>query len=118
MSLPSHAPDPQEENDANTPQLACVMVFNASDPSGAGGLAGDITAVASVGAYALPVVTGAYSRDTTEIFDHFPFDDEAVTEQARTLLEDVAVQVFDRRDRVRLCRHSGGGLHAQSFLVD
>ena len=94
MSLPLHAPDPHEENNADTPQPACVMVFNASDPSGAGGLAGDITAVASVGAYALPVVTGAYSRDTTEIFDHFPFDDEAVTEQARTLLEDVAVQVF------------------------
>ena len=94
MSLPSHAPDPQEENDADSPQPACVMVFNASDPSGAGGLAGDITAVASVGAYALPVVTGAYSRDTTEIFDHFPFGDDAVTEQARILLEDVAVQVF------------------------
>ena len=70
------------------------MVFNASDPSGAGGLAADVTAIASVGAHALPVVTGAYARDTAEIFDHFSLDEEAVAEQARALLEDVPVQVF------------------------
>lgn len=73
---------------------ACVMVFNASDPSGAGGLAGDVTAIASVGAHALPVVTGAYARDTAEVFAHFSFDEEAVAEQARAILEDVPVQVF------------------------
>lgn len=73
---------------------ACVLVFNANDPSGAGGLAADVTAIASVGAHALPIVTGAYARDTAEIFDHFPLDDEAVTEQARAALEDVPVQVI------------------------
>jgi hydroxymethylpyrimidine/phosphomethylpyrimidine kinase len=81
-----------EENDDSP--AACVMVFNASDPSGAGGITADLTAMASVGTHALPVVTGAYSRDTAEIYDHFPLDDEAVTEQARTILEDVPVQVF------------------------
>ncbi len=80
------------ETDDDRP--ACVMCFNASDPSGAGGLAGDVTAVASVGAHALPVVTGAYARDTAEIFDHFPFDEDAVAEQARAILEDVPVQVI------------------------
>lgn len=80
-----------EADDANP---ACVMVFNANDPSGAGGVAGDVTAIASVGAHALAVVTGSYVRDTAEIFDHFSFDEEAVTEQARTILEDVAVQVI------------------------
>jgi hydroxymethylpyrimidine/phosphomethylpyrimidine kinase len=73
---------------------ACVMVFNACDPSGAGGLAADVTAIASVGAHPLPVVTGAYARDTAEVFDHFAFDEEAVAEQARTILEDVPVQVI------------------------
>ena len=68
---------------------ACVMTFNASDPSGAGGLTADITAIASAGGHALAVVTGAYVRDTAEIFDHFTFDEEAVTEQARTALEDM-----------------------------
>ncbi|MDB5753429.1 MAG: phosphomethylpyrimidine kinase (HMP-phosphate kinase)-like protein [Ramlibacter sp.] len=72
----------------------CVLVFNASDPSGAGGLAADITAIASVGAHPLPIVTGAYVRDTAEVFDHFPFDEDAVAEQARAILEDVPVQVI------------------------
>lgn len=73
---------------------ACVLTFNTNDPSGAGGLAADIMAIASMGVHALPVATGAYARDTAEIFDHFPLEDEAVTEQARALLEDMAVPVF------------------------
>ncbi|KQT14155.1 bifunctional hydroxymethylpyrimidine kinase/phosphomethylpyrimidine kinase [Ramlibacter sp. Leaf400] len=89
---PTHTAPGAEENDDAGP--ACVMVFNASDPSGAGGLAADVTAIASVGAHALPVVTGAYARDTAEVLDHFPFDEEAVTEQARAILEDTPAQVF------------------------
>jgi len=85
-------PLPEDESDSLHP--ACVLVFNANDPSGAGGLAGDVTAIASVGAHALPVITGTYARDTAEIFDHFAFDEEAVSEQARAILEDVPVQVI------------------------
>ena len=73
---------------------ACVMVFNANDPSGGAGVAADMMAIASVGAHALPVLTGAYARDTSEIVDHFALDDEAVTEQARIILEDVPAQTF------------------------
>ena len=80
-----------EELSLNPP---CVLVFNASDPSGAGGLAADTLAMASVGAHMLPVVTGAYARDTAEIFDHFAFDEEAVAEQVRAILEDVEVQLI------------------------
>jgi hydroxymethylpyrimidine/phosphomethylpyrimidine kinase len=86
---------PVPEPTANDPsQPPCVLVFNANDPSGAGGLAGDVTAIASAGAHALPVITGAYARDTAETFDHFPLDEEVVVEQARGLLEDVAVQAI------------------------
>src|SRR5574343_552126 len=56
--------------------LACVLVFNANDPSGAGGL------------------TGSDARDTSGIHDFFPFDEEAVSEQARTIAEDVPIQVI------------------------
>jgi len=87
------APAEHEDDDVDD-SPSCVIVFNASDPSGAGGLAADVTAVASVGAHALPVVTGAYARDTAEIFDHFAFDDEAIAEQARAILEDVPVSVI------------------------
>ena len=74
--------------------LACVLVFNANDPSGAGGLTGDVLAMGSVGAHTLPVVTGAYARDTSGIHDFFAFDEEAISEQARTIAEDVPVQVI------------------------
>src|SRR3990167_3016440 len=74
--------------------LPCVMVFNANDPSGAGGLSDDITAMSSASAHVLPVVTGVYVRDTSEIHDHIALDEEAVTDQARCSLEDVPVQAF------------------------
>jgi hydroxymethylpyrimidine/phosphomethylpyrimidine kinase len=80
-----------EDSDASP---ACVMTFNANDPSGAAGLTADITAITSAGAHPLSVVTGAYLRDTAEIFDHFSFDDEAVTEQARAALEDMPVSAI------------------------
>ena len=65
--------------------------FRHGDMSGVGG---DALAMASVGAHMLAVVTGAYARDTAEIFDHFAFDEEAVAEQARAILEDVEVQLI------------------------
>ncbi len=93
-NTPSSAGPGAGDDDAEPASPACVLVFNANDPSGAGGIAGDVTAIASVGAHALPVVTGAYVRDTAEVFDHFAFDEEAVAEQARAILEDVPVQVI------------------------
>jgi len=89
--------DPPEGEDIDPSgevALPCVLVFNASDPSGAGGLAADTLSIASVGGHILPVVTGAYARDSAEVFDHFPFDEEAVAEQTRAILEDVEVQII------------------------
>jgi hydroxymethylpyrimidine/phosphomethylpyrimidine kinase len=74
--------------------MACVLVFNASDPSGAGGISCDALAIASVGAHALPVLTGAYARDTREILDFFEMNEEAVGDQARAIVEDVPPQVI------------------------
>ena len=74
--------------------LPCVMVFNANDPSGAGGLSADITAMSSASVHVLAVVTGSYVRDTSDIHDHFAFDEEAVADQARCALEDMPVQAF------------------------
>ena len=90
MQTPVPTDHPPHEED--TPP--CVLIFNSNDPSGAGGLSADITATASAGTHALPVLCGAYARDTAEIFDHIPFDEDAVAEQARALLEDVTVQAI------------------------
>ena len=92
--LPDTA-DPESPTDEDPATgLACVLCFNANDPSGAGGLSGDVLAMGSVGAHTLPVVTGAYVRDTSGIQDFFPFDEEAVGDQARGIAEDVPIQVI------------------------
>ncbi len=79
----------QEEATESAP--VCVLSFNSSDPCGASGLSADIATISSIGGHALPVACGAYARDTARIYEHFSLDDEAVTEQARTVLEDIAV---------------------------
>jgi len=89
-------PDPQtaaapQDPATEPPPPACVMSFNASDPSGAGGLAGDVSTIAAMGAHALPVVTSIVMRDTAEVFDCHDIDDEVIAEQARTILEDVTI---------------------------
>ncbi len=95
MSATELPPDTADE-DAITDDTrpACVMVFNSNDPCGAGGLAADVSATASVGAHALPVVCGSYLRDSAQVFDYVAFDDDCVSEQARGVLEDITVQVI------------------------
>ena len=73
------------------PPPASVLCFNASDPSGAGGIAGDIATISAMGAHALPVVTSIVMRDTADTFDQHEVDAEVVAEQARTILEDVTI---------------------------
>ncbi len=87
------AMDPSDEPADDAP-LPCVLSFNASDPTGAGGLAGDALVIASVGAHALPVTTGVYLRDTRETIGHAALEDTAVIEQARMVAEDIPLQVI------------------------
>ena len=69
---PAAEADPGDLEEQAAP--ACVMSFNASDPSGAGGIAGDVATIAAMGAHALPVVTSIVMRDTAEVFDHHAID--------------------------------------------
>ena len=93
-------PDPHpatelEDPNAEPPAPACVMCFNASDASGAAGLARDIAAVAALGAQALAVGTSIVMRDTADVFDQHAIDADAVAEQARTVLEDLGSKAND-----------------------
>ena len=88
----AHETDTPLDSEDTVP--ACILVFNASDPCGAGGVTGDSLTIASVGSHPVPIVTGVYIRDTAEIFDHIALDEDAVAEQARAVLEDLSVQVI------------------------
>lgn len=94
MSPDTPEPDSGTESLTDAPAPACVMSFNASDASGAGGLAGDVATIAAMGAHALPVVTSVIMRDTAEIFDHHALDPEVIVEQSRSVLEDVTIAAW------------------------
>jgi hydroxymethylpyrimidine/phosphomethylpyrimidine kinase len=91
--MPLETPSPELGDPAlqDSPAPPCVMSFNATDPSGASGIAGDVATIAAMGAHALPVVTSILMRDTAEVFDHHAIDSEVVVEQARSILEDVTI---------------------------
>ncbi|WP_028605972.1 bifunctional hydroxymethylpyrimidine kinase/phosphomethylpyrimidine kinase [Ottowia thiooxydans] len=92
--VPSSQDSDTPDESAEVFLLPCVLSFNASDPTGAGGLTGDAMVIASVGAHALPVATGAYLRDSRETIGHAALDDSFVIEQARMVAEDIPLQVI------------------------
>lgn len=90
---PQATTDPTDEVQ-EAPSPACVMSFNASDATGAGGVSGDVATIAAMGAHALPVITSIVLRDTAEVFDHHPLDPDVVAEQARNVLEDITIAAW------------------------
>ena len=79
---------------SSAPAPACVLCFNASDPTGAQGITGDALTVASVGVHALPVLTGAWTRDTLGTHGWHALDADLIEEQARAALEDMPVRAI------------------------
>ncbi len=92
MSLHTSPALSSDDEDDDSP--ICVMSFNVADASGAAGLAADLIAISSSGGHALPVTTGILVRDTSTVFELIQIDADAVEEQARTVLEDMDVDVF------------------------
>ena len=90
------ATDASRDNDisdalAEHDTLPCVLSFKASDPTGACGSSSDALVIGSIGAHALPVVTGVYVRDTRETLGHTVIDDTTVAEQAHAVAEDIPI---------------------------
>ncbi len=91
--------EPSQDNDKSAPTpdedtLPCVLSFNACDPVGAGGVTSDALVMASIGAHALPIPSGAYLRDTRETVGWAPISPAAIDEQARLVAEDVPIQTI------------------------
>jgi len=71
-----------------------VLAFAATDPSGGAGLQADVLTLASMGCHPLSVVTAITVRDTLAAEGFLALDAEWVADQARCLLEDMAVDAF------------------------
>ena len=71
-----------------------VLSFAASDPTCGAGLQADLLTIAAHGCQPLTVVTALTTQDTAGVDELMPLDADMVTEQARTLLEDMPVAAF------------------------
>ena len=91
MTAPIQVTTDSTDDVLESPPPACVMSFNTSDATGAGGVSGDVATISAMGAHALPVITSILVRDTAEIFESHEIDPEAVADQARSVLEDTTI---------------------------
>ena len=71
-----------------------VLTFAASDPTGGAGIQADLLTIAALGCHPLSVITALTVQDTAGIDSVLAIDAEWVEDQARTLLEDMPVDVF------------------------
>jgi hydroxymethylpyrimidine/phosphomethylpyrimidine kinase len=80
----------------SAPRLAppVVLTFAASDPTCGAGLQADLLTIAAHGCHPASVVTALTVQDSVGVEDMLPLDAGWVTDQARTLLEDMPVAAF------------------------
>jgi len=71
-----------------------VLTFAASDPTGGAGLQADLLTLASMGCHPLSVVTALTVQDTRGVEGLLAIEADWVADQARRLLEDMAVAAF------------------------
>src|SRR6266850_1542487 len=71
-----------------------VLAFAASDPTSGAGLQADLLTIAALGCHPLSVVTALTAQDTRGVERMLPVEAAWITQQARAVLDDIAVQAF------------------------
>ena len=71
-----------------------VLTFAASDPTGGAGMQADLMTISSMGCHALSVITALTVQDTIGVDGVLAVQSDWVEDQARSLLEDMAVDAF------------------------
>lgn len=71
-----------------------ILTFGAADPVGATGIQADLATFAAMGCHGLSVVTSLLIGDTARVEDAQIVDVDWVADQARVILEDMAVSAF------------------------
>ncbi len=71
-----------------------ILTFGVSDPVGAIGIQGDLAAFGALGCHGLSVTTGLLIADSARVEDIDDIDADWLNDQARLLLEDMAVSAF------------------------
>jgi hydroxymethylpyrimidine/phosphomethylpyrimidine kinase len=68
-----------------------ILTFGASNPVTAIGIQADLSSFAAMGCHGVPVLTAVLVGDTSQIDDTHPLDADLVSDQARTVLEDMEI---------------------------
>ena len=76
------------------PSPPVVLTFAGFDPSGGAGISADIMTLSALGCHALSVVTALTVQDSARVSQISPVDRHLVNDQAREVLEDMAVDAF------------------------
>jgi hydroxymethylpyrimidine/phosphomethylpyrimidine kinase len=71
-----------------------VLAFAASDPTGGAGLQADILTIAAMGCHPLSVLTALTVQDTSGVEKLLAIESGWVADQARRLLDDMAIDAF------------------------
>ena len=71
-----------------------VLTFAASDPTGGAGIQADLLTLASMGCHPLSVITALTVQDTAGVDSILAIDADWISDQARTLLEDMPIAAF------------------------
>jgi hydroxymethylpyrimidine/phosphomethylpyrimidine kinase len=71
-----------------------ILTFGVSDPVGAIGIQADLAAFGALGCHGLSVTTGLLIADSARVEDIDDIDADWLVDQARLLLEDMAVSAF------------------------
>lgn len=71
-----------------------ILTFGVCDPVGAIGIQADIAAFSALGCHGLSVTTGLLIADSARVEDTYDIDADWLVDQARLLLEDMAVSAF------------------------
>jgi len=79
---------------AATPAPPLVLSFAASDPTAGAGAQADLLTLAALGCHPLSVLTALTAQDTSGVARMLPIEPEWIAEQARRLLDDMAVAAF------------------------
>lgn len=85
---------PALQESMSTPLPPIVLTFAGSDPSGGAGMQADLLTLSSMGCHALSVITAITVQDTAGVEDIQAVDADWVSDQARLILEDMAVTAF------------------------
>ena len=71
-----------------------VLVCSGSDPTGGAGLQADVLTLAKLNCHPVSVVTSITCQDTKRVHSVTPVDAALIREQAKVLVEDIAIDVI------------------------